>query len=653
MKSLGRWVFGIGFILVLAGGAWVRFADLGRTATRADEINFLKFAASAESVLEIWKHPPWQNQMPLADSIAISWARMQPGRTVDERLVREPFALLGIATVLLCVAWTWCKIGPGAAWLAAIWLGLSPFLVYHSREAYYYAPAMFFATGLILATIAMMERLQRKSMPSGKDWFLWVLWALVACLCHMSIWILVAVMGLMLLAGGARFLRGESRFHFMKWALASDMVLLLLMSRWIWQSIAYIAKISNDPVMSHIGTPFGWMAPRILPVFLGGANGVGLLLLLATLAAAGWGIRSNRHKMSVGTTPAMAWLTWSVGLGFGATLVYVGFTGGGAGKWAYFSGVAPITLVWAATSWEQFWRQRGRGYAWGMVACGVAVAGLLILPAWKVVQLDGKTTAYRLLCTWLDDNLKPGDAAIVDRWFEPWNEMALYAPSNAFVNFTVPDEPYEQYVGLNWRGRTQAVFEQNGAQAFIRLTRNHEKRMGLWTWPEKWFSHWAVVTNSAGVWLRDTGFAPVEDFYFDRNRLEVEIFYDTHADIAARAKGKGQSAVWFFGEGWRLFKPWQQGDFNDYRVLEDDGQMELHNLLGKACRFRLTLMAAAVGGKQTVRIGDQSPLIFSDGQLASANLEINLPPGESTLKWSNLSPGGALLVRDFRLDPLE
>ncbi len=649
MKSLSRWVFVGGLIVALAGGAWVRFTDLGRTATRADEINFLKFASGNGSLLEIWKHPPWQNQMPLGDSIAIVWARMQPRRTVDEQLVREPFALLGFGTVLLCVVWTWRKIGLGAAWLSAVWLGLAPFLVYHSREAYYYAPAMFFATGAILTTIAMLERLQLKSIPAATDWIHWVLWMLVACLCHMSIWILAAVLGLMLLAGGAIFLRGEPRFRFMKWAMASEMVLLLLMSRWIWQSIAYIVKISNDPVATHIGAPFSWMAPRILPMFFGGTNGVGLLLLLATLASAWWGIRSNRQKMSVGKPPAMAWLTWAVGLGFGATMANVGLTGSGAGKWAYFSGVAPIALVWAATSWDQFWRQRGRGYAWGMGLCGVAVAGLLAMPAWKVMQLDGKTTAYRLLRTWLDENLKPGDVAIVDRWFEPWNEMALYAPSNVFVNFTVPDEPYEQYVGLNWRGRTQALFEQNGAQAFIRLTRNHEMRMGLWTWPEKWFTHRAMVTNSAGVWLRDTGFAPTEDFYFETNRLVVEIFYDTREDIADRARAAGRDVVWFYDRGWMLYKPWQQGDFSDYRVLQAEGIVEIHNLLPEPIRVRGEVSAAASGAPQMVQIGSASPLTFPAGQLSVKSFDLDLAPGINSVPWQSHGQAGALLVQDIRL----
>ena len=288
-----------------------------------------------------------------------------------------------------------------------------------------------------------------------------------------------------------------------------------------------------------------------------------------------------------------------------------------------------------------------------MLASAIAVGGLLIRPAYEVTQLDGKPAAYRLIRAWLDSNLEPGDVAIVDRWYEPWNEMALYAPSNATVSFTVPDEPYEQYVGLNWRKTTKDLFERNGAQAFIRLQRNHEKRIGLWTWPETWFKRRAVVANEAGRWLRDTGFAPMEEYYSESNRVETEIFYDTHEDVAERAMAAGEDAVWFFGKGWRLFKPWQQGDWSDYRVLEGAAEISVHNLRGVPLRLRGEVVAAAMGGDQQIRIGDQPPQIFAAGQLTRQAFDWELPPGTHPLRWKNLGQGGALLVREFRLERAE
>jgi len=263
----------------------------------------------------------------------------------------------------------------------------------------------------------------------------------------------------------------------------------------------------------------------------------------------------------------------------------------------------------------------------------------------QVIRLDGKTTAYRFIRSWLDSSLPPGDVVIIDRW--------LYAPSNVTVTFTVPDEPYQQYVQNNWRKVTKGVFRRNGAQAFIRIARNHEKRMGLWRWPETWFHHRAVVTNEAGLWLRDTGFAPMEEFYSDTNRVLTEIFYDTHEEIAERARGEGQATVSFFGEGWRLFKPWRQGDFTDYHILEGSALLTVYNLRPGPIHVRGEVTAAASAGNPVVQIGSGAPLTFTGGQMQKKTIELDLQPGPNVIPWRQLNQAGTLLLRDLRMDPAE
>jgi hypothetical protein len=72
-----------------------------------------------------------------------------------------------------------------------------------------------------------------------------------------------------------------------------------------------------------------------------------------------------------------------------------------------------------------------------------------------------KGPQFKKIREWLDDNLDPGSVAVVDRWLEPWNEMARYAPSKVFVTFTVPDEPYETYRQLRWRDVTEEFIERH------------------------------------------------------------------------------------------------------------------------------------------------------------------------------------------------
>ena len=81
--------------------------------------------------------------------------------------------------------------------------------------------------------------------------------------------------------------------------------------------------------------------------------------------------------------------------------------------------------------------------------------------------------------------------------------------------------------------------------------------------------------------------------------------------------------------------------------------MSIHNLRGEPLRLRGTVVAAAMGGDQQIRIGDRPPLMFADGQLASQPFDFELPPGIQPLRWKKLSPGGALLVREFRLERAE
>ena len=641
-----RWIrFGsLALVLALAGG--LRFHDLAHSAVRSDEINFLNYVRHGQSLVELWKNPPWFNQIPLADSVAVAWARLTR-QAVDEGVIRQPFALMGWLTVAFCAAWALRRRGPGAGLLLGIWMAVLPYHVYHSREAYYYVLVMLAAAGMALRGADFGSRLRTGGTLRAREYAEWTAWALAACMGHMSAWVVAAVAGLALAAWGGTGLAGAARRrHF----TAMGLVALALgggMSRWVWRAVIEMRRAAANPE-AHIGSAFDFVGPRVLPFFAGGANAVGLGILAAVLAAAGWVLWTTRGRPGR-TDPLYGSLMWLAAGGLAGSYLYIAAVGGGGkAKLTYFAANLPAFLAWAALTLDGVFARAGGGRRLALGAGTAAVlAGLLAAPALQVTRLEGKTTAYRPIRAWLDANLAPGDVAIVDRWYEPWNEMALYAPSNVAVSFTVPDEPYENYVGYDWRRATREVFERNGAQAFIRIARNHEKRMGLWTWPETWFRRRAVVVHAAGVWLRDTGFAPMEEFYSETNRLETEIFYDTHADIADRARASGGDVVWFYGPGWRLFKPWQQGDFTDYRVLEKEAALTVHNLRGEPIRVRGEVEAAATGGDAPLRIGTQPALAFPAGRLVRRAFELDLPPGTTTVPWRNLGSPGVLLVREL------
>ena len=651
----GKGARAVVLLLVLAAAALLRFGHLDAAAVRSDEISFLNYAARGTSLVELWKHPPWFNQIPLADSLPIVWCRAT-GMAPGEATVRMPFALLGWLAVAGCALWMLWRRGWGAAVLVAVWMGLLPFHVYHSREAYYYALVMAAAAGMMLrgadfaAQAASGKPLRRRQLAE------WTCWALVTGMGHMSAWVVIGVVWLCLAVAGWRGAGGAAgrRRHLVSMAVVA-VALAAGLSRWVLRALHEMQRAAADSD-THIGSAFGWVGPRVLPVFAGGANVIGVVLLAALAGAFLWAWRRKRGTGGglfggdrlYGALTAIVWLGI---LGSYAYIMAVG--GGGKGKWTYFAANLPGFVAWAAMTVERFWAGFGaRARRWGMAATAAGLAAMLAWPAWEVTRVEGKPTPYYALRAWLDGNLAEGDVAIVDRWLEPWNEMALYAPEKANVGFTVPDEPYEQYVANDWRGTTKRFFEQNGAQAFIRLSRNHADRMGVWTWPEKWFAHRSVVTNAAGLRLAKTGFAPMEEFYLNPSRVEVEIFWDTHEEAAAKQFARGAPAAVFFGGGWRLFKPWQQGDFRDYRILGDEkGEVEVWHPAGaekKKCRVLVT--GTAVGGEATVRAGRGGLMRFRPGEISTQVFEETLGGGRNELEFAGVQGPGRLAALEVRVE---
>ncbi len=637
-------------VLAVAASCWLRGTHLERSATRSDEINQLRYAERGPAVaIELWQNPPWLNQIPFVDGIPALWCGWL-GREVDIRTVREPFAVAGMAMLLLCTAWAWRRRGAAAGALCAVWLGLLPFAVYQSREAYYYAPAMLFAAWMALRTVDLAGELVAGHAAGWWRYAEWYLAAQGTCLCHMSGWAVTAAAGAWIAVAGWRGLSGKARTRHLVFTSAVALGLLAGTLRWVLRALQEVHN-ANTGVGHHTGNPAGWVLSRAVAVVTGG-GWFGVAALVAVVAAAiwiGWRHRSERDAQDLGLV-RLGWGAWGA-LAVSATSIAI--IGNGVAKWTYFAVATPIWIVWCsavlAAAWE---RLGGRNRAIGLAATAAVLAGVLAWPAWEVTRVEGKPTPYHALRAWLDGNLAEGDVAIVDRWLEPWNEMALYAPEKVNVGFTVPDEPYEQYVANDWRGVTKRFFEQNGAQAFIRLSRNHADRMGVWTWPEKWFAHRSVVTNAAGLKLAKTGFAPMEEFYLNPSRVEVEIFWDTHEEAAAKQFARGAPAAVFFGGGWRLFKPWQQGDFRDYRILGDGkGVVEVWRPAGaekKKCRVMVT--GTAVGGEATLRAGRGGLMRFRPGEISTQVFEETFGGGRSELEFAGVQGPGRLAALEVRVE---
>ncbi len=621
----------------------VRMIDLDRAAVRSDEINFLNLSQPGQSVANLWKNPPWMNQIPLADSIPVIWHRVRPG-TPDERTVREPFALIGTLTVLGSAAWLMRRRGVGAGVLVGLWMALLPFHVYQSREAYYYVVVMAFAAGMTLYTVDLFSGLRVRRAPSIKAVAWWTFWAVTTCLTHMSTWVIAAICWVLLVLEGWKTLEpADRRRHLQRMGIAAA-VIGVFMVRWVLRALAEMQKVSQAD--GHLGGAFGWVGPRVIPFFTVGANPLGvavsLAIALTALVAGLTFLRTARAQRD----PYYGGLTLLVLAGFSAAYAYIGLVGGGAAKISYFTALLPLFLVWAVYTFSILLaRLPARANLAATIVLALILVALLAKPAWMVTQLEGKPVPYKVLQAWLDQNLEPGSVVVVDRWYEPWNEMARYAPTNVVVTFTVPDEPYDTYRQLQWREVTRAAIEAGKGDAFIRLTRNHENRDGLWTWPETYFTRRGVVKNEAGLWQRERGYAANEDFYAaNTNRLVAEIFYDLTEDRIARAARTGRPVLTLFGANLPYEKSGPMGifrlqtqQFMDWRRMDQQGDLILVNTTDATIPVMVQVSAVAPRGAKLVeQAGSVNRFKFAPGQMQTWTFgPVEIAPGSSTLVLSD------------------
>ena len=231
-----RWIKigALGLVLALAAG--LRFADLSRSAVRSDEINFLNYVERNQSLVDLWKTPPWFNQIPLADSVPIVWARLTR-QGASEAVVRQPFALLGWLTVAFGALWATRRRGLGAGLLLGAWLAILPFHVYHSREAYYYVLVMTCSAGMAWRGADFAAKLRGGGRILAREYAEWTAWTLLACMGHMSAWVVAGVAWLVLAISG---LVGQPAAGRKRHGLAMGLVtaaLALGMVRWVLRAL--------------------------------------------------------------------------------------------------------------------------------------------------------------------------------------------------------------------------------------------------------------------------------------------------------------------------------------------------------------------------------------------------------------------------------
>jgi hypothetical protein len=632
-------------VLLFLVGSASRFWLLGYSPFKADTMNFYQAALRGQSIIELWKNPPWMNQIPLGETLSL--LLVKAGLPATPFVVRLPFAVMGVLTLFFIWKFARRWFGAGTALMVLLLAVFNPYELYFSRSAYYYSGAVCWSAALFLAFWSIKESLCKKEQPEIKQIVLWFFFATLACHMHMSVWVVAGLQGALLFVFGWNLSRADRTRFFIRF-FTGGVLLGAVMSRWIFRAVKMTLDVSRGEAQ-QIGSNASSEFLRLLPAYFAGENIFAVALLLVFIALAMLALFSSSEYVRRYRS-----LAWICVLHIAVLMLYVGLVGGGVAKIAYFSAV-----------WAPFILLAGVGAVMGVqrLAAGSLRAGFCILlaggyiavtayPDWAIVYLDGKPTPFYRINNWVQKNLPPGTPVLTDRWFEPWNELAVHNPGGINYTFTVPDEPIKNYKRFKWPSTVEQFYEKYPEAAFLEVARGRfEKELGLWNFPQRYFARTVSLTNEPAMVLRRWKVFPEMDYAAaNTNRVVTRIFYNTTDDLLAAARKNGRDVLRLYGEGWGYAKPgWQQGHFEDYRILNQSASIDLYNLKEVALSGSLEISAATAERPKTVSVNGVTTG-FASGRIRTWTVPLTLQPGKNVIPFTSPS-GDPLFVLDIRWKP--
>jgi hypothetical protein len=655
--------------LIVLVGAWFRLVDLGAPAFRADTILLWGLANRPVPLFDVltkwFEVSGAAGQMPMPAFLMKALLEVLP---VTPFTVRLPFALTGIAAIPVAYYAGRCLAHGRVGLLLAAFVALNPFHIHFSREAYFYAP-LFLGYFIYLRAIAGMDRaLAAGTAPPRREYLIFATALFFSGYSQMS--------GLLLCAVGFFY----------------------LLARW-WprRRVPALKTFARSFVILHaaVFAPFLFVAwgPREMVLQLFSAQtDYGRQVVAMTGENIFSGLSKALSGFSWGTTPwAIGLLAGSLALG---TVALVRVHRGHRIMLAVFLMLQVVLFVLVRSALAAFYESRYLGglfpfwlFLFALGWCYViehliaprlpagrrAAAWLVVLlplagmayPAALVPRLTGNPTPYHDIVRFADSIQAPGTPVLVDRWFEPWNELAAHPSSNAVFTFTVPNEPIDTFLGNNWRTTARQFLESNPDASYLEIAKTYHDQpsVGPWPWPREFFARHHAITNDAGLALRKLGLAVRGDYLaVNTNRLVVEFFYNTRDDLLARWQAEGRQTGVFYGDGWRYEKSGPMGifrfqtqDFRAWRVMQDRATVEVVNLTDAPLPVILRVAALSPAGPKTVTSDDGRPFAFSGTQMQRWEIgPLVLNPGSTTITLTDRlydRSGYPLLVSSIEARP--
>lgn len=635
-------------VLILAVAAFFRLYDLGMSAFRGDTIILWNLAQQRVPPAQLFSR--WfevsgaAGQMPLPAWIAQVYVRMT-GWQVTPFNVRFPPALLGILAVAAAFfggrRFKDARLGLMLAGLLAV----NAFHIALCREAYFYS-ALILGYFLFFWAFADLSRLLMAGDRVG-----WRSWLLLAAALFMTAY--SQITGLLVCgAGGLLFVvlllvRGRKRPGFapnLAGLIVTYLVILLPMALAAWGLRPLLDQIGQNREAAQQVTDLsgetligGFL--KALAQFSWGSAWPGLVILAAALIG-GIAVVVRRRDING------AWVGYIVVMQL--ALFYLSRSAAGASYEArYMAGMFPFFLALLAYGLLDApgLLARNAARAGSIAFCGLAFLYALY-PAWLQTRLTGKPTPYYEIVRFADANLPPGAPVVVDRWYEPWNELAAHPGTNAQFVFITPNEPLEVFRQFNWRDAARAALEAFPDAAYLEIAKTYWDVPGIgpWTWPRDFFARQVTFANKAGLRLRELGLANRGDFYAaNTSRTVVALFYNTEEDAVERARRAGRETTVWYGPGWgfeqtgpmpmlRVRTP----TFRAFKSLAREAAVDVWNLSDRPLEGRLDIKGVAVGGAKVVQASRGGRRTFPAGRETTVDFgPLTLAPGLNTVKLAD------------------
>jgi hypothetical protein len=618
------------FWIILVFALFARFVTLDKASYTIDEINVIRDALSAKSLGAIWeteleRFTQYHRLPMLMGIIRVCVKGMGEGDQgyPSESTARMPFALMGIASVVLFYFFGKALRGPRfGLWLMFL-SAFSTFHVFYSRETYDYIMIIFFATGTSWAAAKLLQVWDREKRIDRNGAIGYVLFSTGLLHAHLS--------GLLYLGPWSVLV---------VWRLWSDKASRPLVKGplgLLWLAILGAAFVTFLPFLFRV---FGFTATEDLR-----ARRVSFDIIPSILGRMGWGEGWYAILPFTGIVLAGIYLFVRGKDGGSRTVRFIALAAiayFAIQTWSlrvsrfevrYYSAIFPVLLLLAAGGLEalvDLLRRKVpflRGPA-PVLLVALPLAAWMGANAWQVTQLECRAQNYKGLARWVNENLPQNGIYSFWNGYEVRGVPTVYPTPGRFGTFPTYWSSDQDYASMQVKDRLTSFFLRFPLAAYVEL--GPEDKLGR-TPNNEPIPRDTLFARQ--IWLTDPAYRKLVEWqtlplgraqWFTELMDHILVSYNKEEDLPALAAKQGRSVFHYFGNDWQYAKDQQM---NDWLVSTQSGTFFLGNNQAQPIRVALTLDAMAPPSGCRISIYSAAGGKILDNETVPPNFKkITVPP---------------------------